>query len=132
MKSFYAAPVACTALLVACAVAYGQSAAAPVTDPVATSPTPSQEASSPNKGADPDAPTAGHDQITGNDLVNPNNTNVRQGIGSHPDFKTLDINNRGYLTAEDIKDDAWLFKNFTRCDSNHDGHLSQQEYANCH
>jgi hypothetical protein len=130
MRSSHAALSVCAAFFAACALAYGQSVVAPATDPI--SPTPSQTPSAPNPGADPDAPTVGHDQISGNDLVNPNNTHVQQGIGVHPDFKTLDINNRGYLTADDVKDDAWLFKNFARCDSNHDGHLSQQEYANCH
>jgi hypothetical protein len=75
---------------------------------------------------------AGQDKATGNDLVSPDKGHMQQGTGARPHFNTLDDNNNGYLTAHDVKSNKWFAKNFARCDSDHDGHLSQQEYANCH
>jgi hypothetical protein len=77
-------------------------------------------------------PTAGQDKATGNDLVSSDKSQMQKGAGTRPDFSTLDTKSNGYLTAHDVKSNKWLAKNFARCDSDHDGHLSQQEYANCH
>ena len=49
-----------------------------------------------------------------------------------PDFDTLDTGKKGKLTAHDVKSHQWLSKHFSKCDLNHDGHLTQDEYANCH
>jgi len=68
-------------------------------------------------------PSTGQNKGTGNDMV---------GNSTRPDFKTLDTSNNGYLTAKDVKSNKWLSKNFARCDTDHDGQLSQQEYASCH
>ena len=76
-------------------------------------------------------PTAGQDKAAGNDLVSPNKGGMQQGSGNRPDFKTLDSNNHGYLTADDVKSHKWLSKNFSRCNLSHDGHLTQEEYSNC-
>jgi hypothetical protein len=80
---------------------------------------------------DPEAPTAGHDDATGNNLIAPDTTSAEKATAQHPDFLTLDTNNRGFLTADDVRFNQWLSANFMRCDANHDGRLSQQEYANC-
>jgi hypothetical protein len=99
--------------------------------------TPSQsDATQPAKATDPEEPTAGHDDATGKnlkspDLNQPDSTQVEIATTKHPDFITLDANNHGYLTLDDVRHNRWLSSNFARCDANHDGHLSQEEYANC-
>jgi len=67
-------------------------------------------------------PSAGQDKSSGNDMV---------GQSTRPDFKTLDTKGNGYVTTHDVKSNKWLSKNFAKCDTDHDGHLSQKEYANC-
>ena len=67
-------------------------------------------------------PSAGQDKSSGNDMVDQS---------TRPDFKTLDTKNAGYVTAHDVKSNKWLSKNFAKCDTDHDGHLSQKEYAAC-
>lgn len=38
---------------------------------------------------------------------------------------------KGYVTQQDSQRDSWLASHFARCDTNHDGKLSQQEYTQC-
>lgn len=38
---------------------------------------------------------------------------------------------KGYITQEDAGRDAWLSGHFSGCDSNNDGKLTRQEYAQC-
>jgi hypothetical protein len=84
-----------------------------------------------DKATDPDEPTASHDDATGQSTPTPSTVRPPNAVVSHPDFKTLDVSNRGYLTADDVAHNKWLSINFSRCDANHDGRLSQQEFANC-
>jgi hypothetical protein len=42
---------------------------------------------------------------------------MRQASAARPDFDTLDTTSKGTLTADDVKGNKWLCKNFTRCDS---------------
>jgi hypothetical protein len=77
-------------------------------------------------------PTTGQDKSTGNDLVEANTGQAQDTPQMRPDFDTLDTGKKGYLTAHDVKSHQWLSKHFTKCDLNHDGHLTQEEYANCH
>ena len=84
-----------------------------------------------DKATDPETPTASHDDVTGRSLPAPSAARAPNAVVSHPDFKTLDVNNRGYLTSDDVTQNRWLATNFSRCDANHDGRLSQQEFANC-
>jgi hypothetical protein len=58
-------------------------------------------------------------------------SSMRQASASRPDFDTLDTKKKGTLTADDVKGNKWLAKNFTRCDMDHDGTLSREEYAAC-
>jgi hypothetical protein len=143
MKSTYLGPLASVALLLGCATAYAQTPSDSAADPSAMSPTSTQgDTTKGNKvvgdpqpaRADPltTTPTAGQDKATGNDLVSSDKSHKTHGTGTRPDFGTLDTKNNGYVTAHDVKSNQWLAKNFARCDSDHDGHLSQQEYANCH
>ena len=78
------------------------------------------------------SPTTGQDKSTGNDLVGTNKGQAQNTSQMRPDFDTLDTDKKGYLTAHDVKSNQWLSKHFTKCDLNHDGHLTQDEYANCH
>jgi hypothetical protein len=55
-----------------------------------------------------------------------------RGAPVHRDFDTVDVQHRGYLTSDDVKNDAWVRKNFAKCNVKHDGRLSREEYANCH
>jgi hypothetical protein len=56
---------------------------------------------------------------------------MKLASAARPDFNTLDATKKGALTADDVKGDSWLSANFSRCDLNHDGTLSRQEYAAC-
>jgi hypothetical protein len=144
MKSRYLAISALPALLLlGCAIANAQSAPRAAEAPLAPGVT-SHPAAAPDPDpmqpadtvADPDVPTHGHDDATGKDqpssaLTAPTSTQVEKANTKHPDFMTLDPNNHGYLTPDDVSHNKWLRANFVRCDVNHDGKLSQQEYANC-
>jgi hypothetical protein len=50
----------------------------------------------------------------------------------HRDFDTVDTQHRGYVTSQDVKDDDWISRNFEKCNVKQDGHMSREEYANCH
>jgi hypothetical protein len=79
-------------------------------------------------------PTAGQDKAHGNDMVDPNGTSnggMKQANASRPDFSTLDKKGKGTLTASDVKGNVWLKKNFSRCDTDHDGKLDRAEYEAC-
>jgi hypothetical protein len=143
MKAKYVVTLACPALILGWVIANAQAAprgaAAPQAPGVVShseTPTESDPNQPANKAEDPEVPTAGHDDVTGKDqpspdLTKPDSTQVEKATSKHPDFLTLDPNNHGYLTLDDVKHNKWLSSNFARCDVDHDGHLSQQEYANC-
>jgi hypothetical protein len=142
MKSTYLTPMAYAALLFGCAIANAQTSSPPSDQP---STAPVSEQADTTKGnnlvgstpTDQTAtpPTAGQDKASGNDLAGPNanatHSPIRQASAARPDFNTLDTTKKGALTADDVKGNEWLSKNFTRCDSNHDGTLSREEYAAC-
>ena len=46
-------------------------------------------------------------------------------------FATLDRNTKGYLTNDDVSADPFLTRNWTKCDANHDGKLTIDEYMIC-
>jgi cytoskeletal protein RodZ len=146
MKSTYLALGAFVALLSGSTVAEAQTAPRVPTAPTEAgviSPRPARtdnsaaadsnqtDASRVDQGTDPETPTASHDDATGQSTPTPSTVKAPNAVVSHPDFKTLDVNSRGYLTADDVAHNRWLATNFSRCDANHDGRLSQQEFANC-
>ena len=51
---------------------------------------------------------------------------------THRDFDTVDTHKHGYLTSADVKRDEYVRKHFAKCNVKHDGHMSREEYANCH
>jgi hypothetical protein len=140
MKKTLLVPAAYAALLFGSAIAYAQTTPTTPADP----PTMAQNSTSPDTtgndlldGAKAPAATklaspasTGDDKANGNDLVSGDNRSDQE-TGTHPAFKSMDTNKSGYLTAADIKSHKWLSKNFSRCDADHDGQLSQKEYASC-
>src|SRR5579863_4713006 len=128
--------VACAALLCASTIASAQNSSNTPT-PGASSNGNNLDTSSKSPNVDPatSPTTAGQDKSHGNDMVSPNGTSnggMRQADASRPDFSTLDTKNKGSLKAADVKGNAWLSKNFSRCDTDHDGSLTRAEYEACH
>jgi hypothetical protein len=77
-------------------------------------------------------PTVGQDKSSGNNLVGDNKGMMQNSsMAGQADFQTLDVKKRGYLMASDVSQQPWLKQNFSKCDANGDGHLTQPEYAAC-
>lgn len=45
---------------------------------------------------------------------------------------SVDANKHGYLTSKDVKGDDYVRRNFAKCNVKHNGHMSREEYDNCH
>jgi hypothetical protein len=145
MKPTFVIAAACAALLVGSGVANAQN---PPTSSAnaGTADTPTSadkgkgnnlDTTSKSPRVDPTtAPaTTGQDKSAGNNLVAPNGTangGVKPADASrHPDFRTLDTKNKGTVSEDDVKSNQWLRKNFSRCDTDHDGTLDRTEYNAC-
>jgi hypothetical protein len=61
-----------------------------------------------------------------------NKGDTQRAQTTHPDFNTVDTQRHGYLTSDDVKNDDYVRKNFDKCNVKHNGHMSREEYANCH
>jgi hypothetical protein len=121
--------VACAALLCAGTIAGAQNSASNNGNNLDTT------SKAPNVDPASSPTTAGQDKSHGNDMVSPNGTSnggMKQANAARPDFSTLDTKNKGSVTAADVKNNAWLSKNFSKCDTDHDGTLSRAEYEACH
>jgi hypothetical protein len=59
-------------------------------------------------------------------------TDAQRSTATHRDFDTVDTHKHGYLTARDVKSDDYVRRNFAKCNVKHNGHMSREEYANCH
>jgi len=46
-------------------------------------------------------------------------------------FKSIDIGNKGYLTSDEVAADPFLQKNYPKCDADHDGKLTWEEFKTC-
>jgi hypothetical protein len=57
---------------------------------------------------------------------------AQQQTTKHRDFDTVDANKHGYLTSKDVKGDDYVRRNFAKCNVKHNGHMSREEYDNCH
>jgi hypothetical protein len=142
MKFIYLTPVACAALLFGSAIASAQTSTPPSDQP-STAPVSNQADTTKGNnlvGTTPTdqtsvAPSAGQDKSSGNDLVSPNgdaaHSAMKPASSAHPDFNALDTTKTGALTVDEVKGNKWLSKNFARCDTNHDGTLSREEYVAC-
>ena len=142
MKSNYLIPMALSALLFGSAIANARSPSTSAAGPAAATPNTNQADVS--KGNDlvdssqavpanvrDNARSDGEDKADGNDLVSPDKAGVKQAMATRPTFNTLDTQKRGSLTADDVKGNKWLSKNFSRCDTDHDGTLDRKEYSAC-
>jgi hypothetical protein len=134
VKSNYLVSAAFATLLFGCAIANAQNS--PSTSSSAQSGNNLDTTSKP-PNVDPASapPTTGQDKTHGNDMVSPNGTakdgGMKQADASRPDFDTLDKKGKGTLAAADVKGNPWLRKNFSKCDTDHDGTLSREEYMAC-
>jgi hypothetical protein len=147
VKSNFLVPAAIAALLVGSMLANAQNApgaASSAQSGTADTPTPGSNGAgnnldttskSPRVNPSSAPPTAGQDKTHGNDLVDPNgtatNSGIKQADTARPDFSTLDKKGKGTLTTADVKGNPWLKKNFSKCDTDHDGKLNRAEYEAC-
>jgi hypothetical protein len=113
VKSNYLTPVAIAALLFGSAIANAQTAS----DPSAHQPSM--------------LPTSLWVMTKGYDLVSHNTIGMQQAVAPRPGFDTFDSKGTGFLTADEVKGNGWLSKNFARCDTDHDGQLSREEFGDC-
>jgi hypothetical protein len=150
MKVTYLTSAACAALLIGSAIANAQNA--PNSSPGSsansgTTDMPSSgdktkgnnldtTAKSPKVDPASAPPSTGQNKSTGNNMVAPNGTQkdaaTSQTDATRPDFSTLDSKKSGKLSMADVKSNQWLSKNFSKCDSDHDGTLDKAEYNACH
>jgi len=147
MKLKLMASTACAALLCAAAIANAQTSPSnsSAQSGTADQSTPGSNSQGNNLDTTSKSPkvdtsstpaTAGQDKSHGNDMVDANGTanngSMKQANASRPDFGKLDTKNKGSVTAADVRNNTWLSKNFSRCDTDHDGTLSRAEYESCH
>lgn len=59
-------------------------------------------------------------------------TDMHNAPAAHRDFDKVDTHRHGYVTSRDVKSDDYISKNFARCNVKGDGHMTREEYANCH
>lgn len=142
MKSNYLVPMTLGALLFGCAIASAQTSPNSPAGPAAATPNTNQAGVTkgndlvdssqalPQNSSD-NARSDGEDKADGNDLVSPEKPGMKQAMATRPSFSSLDTQKKGSLTADDVKGNKWLSKNFSRCDTDHDGTLNRQEYSAC-
>jgi len=59
-------------------------------------------------------------------------TDTQNGSAVHRDFDKVDTHRHGYVTSRDVRKDDYVSKNFARCNVKGDGHMTREEYTNCH
>lgn len=87
---------------------------------------------SPNAAANPANPPASaspQQKASGNNLVT--QQQAGNAMSSRPDFDQLDGKKTGYLTQKDAASNQWFKANFSKCDIDHDGHVTRDEYVKC-
>jgi len=132
MNSIYLTPVAFGALLFGCAIANAQSAATPPSDRSDAAPMSNHVDTAMGNNLVRATPA---DQVSAPTSSGPKGDADRSGVkntsAARPDFSTLDTKKKGTLTSDDVKGNKWLRTNFARCDSDHDGTMSREEYIAC-
>ena len=79
--------------------------------------------------AQPPTETQMRDNADTQQRMDNTNHNVRETQRKY--FATLDRNTKGYLTNDDVSADPFLTQNWTKCDTDHDGKLTIDEYMIC-
>jgi hypothetical protein len=46
-------------------------------------------------------------------------------------FKSLDRGSKGYLSNDDVSSDPFISQNYPKCDADHDGKLTWDEFKTC-
>ena len=59
-------------------------------------------------------------------------TDTQNASAVHRDFDKVDTHRHGDVTSQDVKNDDYVSKNFARCNVKGDGHMTREEYNNCH
>ena len=59
-------------------------------------------------------------------------TQTHHASAPHRNFDKMDTHRHGYVTSRDVRKDPYISKNFARCNVKGDGHMSREEYDNCH
>jgi hypothetical protein len=59
-------------------------------------------------------------------------TDAKRETPTHRNFDTVDTHKHGYVTSREVKNDAYVRKNFAKCNVKHNGHMSREEYDHCH
>ena len=49
----------------------------------------------------------------------------------HQYFRSLDRNQKGYLSNDDVSGDPFISQNYLKCDVDHDGRLTWEEFRYC-
>ena len=49
----------------------------------------------------------------------------------HQYFRSLDRNQKGYLSNDDVSGDPFISQNYLKCDIDHDGRLTWEEFRDC-
>jgi hypothetical protein len=155
MKLTYLTSLACGALLLGSAIAGAQTAPSSSSTSNSSSanqgtpdtPSSGDRTKGNNLDTTPKSPrvdptnapsSTGQNKSTGNNMVDANGTAapkehaMGQMDSTRPDFSTLDTKKTGKLSAADVKGNAWLSKNFSKCDTDHDGTVDKAEYGACH
>ena len=89
-------------------------------------PSKGQDLVNPANAKDTTPAAVGQNKNTGNNLMQPK----AMSMGTRPDFKMIDTKNHGYVLASEVKN-PWLKENFSKCDTDGDGKVTQSEYAIC-
>lgn len=53
------------------------------------------------------------------------------GMMAPADFATLDTRGAGYVTQQDVSSNAWMTRNFARCDADGNAQVSRAEFQRC-
>jgi hypothetical protein len=122
-------------LIIASIPGVAQTSGAPSTQPATNPQTNQKDPNDPSKGQDLVNPAnakdttpaaVGQNKSTGNNMMQPK----AMSMTARPDFKMLDTKNHGYVMASEVTN-PWLKENFSKCDTDGDGKVTQSEYGIC-
>jgi hypothetical protein len=101
-----------------------------LTGPQDTSPNAAANPANPPASASPQQKASGNNLVTQQQAGNAMSSS-HSDMSSRPDFDQLDGKKTGYLTQKDAAGNQWFKANFSKCDIDHDGHVTRDEYVKC-